>query len=599
MRAFTIAVLCSLVLCRMVYAGRVLAPSSWESIRFGGTATKLAAFLGLCITVITLSGSFMQPHFSKWFGLVTLDSQAIALPLSAKSRLIHTEHGTLASDEIMQQTQNRWKVQQDVAFVAQPGGLLTEAAKYGANFANMLKAETPTECADIASDLAMSMWVHFPNQSCAVATRLPAGSKRFIGAVSGKTRWTPNFSPEGMISYTDVTGFIGETSLLRFKGVMYTMESCGSTDVGTHFRIRKLSTGQIISNVTQSGGHSFFSAQVDNVHGKVWVFGIAHNRHGHAGDPKFPNNKVNRCDRTPYTGCYIGAWSSTDMVHWTKTVQAVHLPEGSTIGNNAVAMVTSDKYDHTLPKHQAIMAVEMADCAGPYPQCMQTEEKYCFAVNTGTDGDLSKNWKILGAAYCSQIHSCPSINYDKETGYYYQTGGGSTIVGPDRSRDLMHWERSPMHPVSRPSVELDTPIDNKIAPYYTGLWSGAKQDVVDEAKLNLQYEQTWNWGHSDAELCCSDGLTPSHIVYINSAQGHPNRNTLVGTPGPQEWKQVDFNYVGLGTYNGTLNEWLRSYFPDPGATYCGDTVNLCGEHPERRHYVNLGPGEGVSVLSRL
>lgn len=538
-----------------------------------------AACLG---TVALFSASGASPFFgSDDLTLTAAEKQMVMLPQTQKSRLTHSEHTDATEAQMMADAHKRWDVMPNHAFEAQPGGLLTEGAKYGSNYANVQTGiKSAGECADIASDMAMSMWVFTPDGKCSVATRLPLGGHPQPGATSGKSKWTPNFTPDGMFSYTEVTGIIAETSLLRFNGVKYAMESFGDTEFGTQFRIRKFSTGEVMANVTAAGGHSFFSAQVDQAHGKVWVFGVAHNRHGHAGDAKFPKNKWNKCDNGPeHVGCYIGAWSTTDMIHWSQTAKAVPLPAGSTIGNNAVAMVSGDNYDTSkLPKHQAIMALEMADCAGAYPQCMQTKEKFCFAVNTGSDGDLSKNWKVLGAEHCSQIHSCPSINFDQETGFYYMTGGGSTIGGPDRSRDLSHWERSPLHPVSRPSVERVTPNDNKIAPgIYTSLWGSAAPDVLAKSRENLAHEQTWNWGHSDAELCCNDGQSPSHIVYINSAQGHPKRNTLTGG---KQWSDINFNYYGIGTFDGTLNEWLRSYFPEPGATYCGDMVNLCGDNPE-------------------
>lgn len=44
---------------------------------------------------------------------------------------------------------------------------------------------------------------------------------------------------------------------------------------GSYFRIRELSSGRIISNVSESVGHAFFSAEVDYKRGQLWVWGVA------------------------------------------------------------------------------------------------------------------------------------------------------------------------------------------------------------------------------------------------------------------------------------------------------------------------------------
>ena len=73
--------------------------------------------------------------------------------------------------------------------------------------------------------------------------------------------------------------------------------------------------------VSQSLGHAFFSATVDYARKRLWVFGPAHAR----GNDIVPGP----CDGDGnWSDCYIGAWSSADLVTWghEKVVAKVRSP---------------------------------------------------------------------------------------------------------------------------------------------------------------------------------------------------------------------------------------------------------------------------------
>ena len=50
------------------------------------------------------------------------------------------------------------------------------------------------------------------------------------------------------------------------------------------------------------------------------------------------------------------------------------------------------------------------------------------AINTGTDGDLSRtaDWQIVSDVQRMPEHACPAFRYDPMHGDYYLTGGGET-----------------------------------------------------------------------------------------------------------------------------------------------------------------------------
>eukprot|EP01052_Picozoa_sp_SAG31_P021165 SAG31_NODE_1622_length_7722_cov_4.332940_5_plen_536_part_00 len=478
----------------------------------------------------------------------------------SKMQLVHPDDGV--TSERASKIMESWDISHDTELEPQHGGALAD--KNGGFFDLVIQTNDAQTCALQASDVGLSMWVFKPHGrnaggTCSVARRMPKGRHTAQGVVSGTTRWKPNFESLGMLSTAEWG--VAESSALRFKGKMYVMESVSgkgtfeSQNLRSAFRIRELETGKLVANVENANGHAFFVARVDHARGVVWVYGSARNR---------GINDEGACDSKAFdkngNRCYVGAWHSTNMVEWSSTSKALTVPKGTYVANVAVAIVSGSKYDTSaLPKHQAVMALEY--CDNEHCEKSSRDNRYCFAINTGSDGDLGSNWKVLSNKYCSSgMHSCPSLNYDAEEGYYYMTGGGTRINGPDRSKDLIHWERSPLYPMSRPAIDLNHPFDGFASNLYSQLWKTAPGHSVAKSRLAEDRMFEWNWGHSDLDLCCNDDESPSYLVYISSPQSHGST-----------FKGENHAFTGIGKYHGTLTEWLRSYFPSKGSVFCGAT----------------------------
>ena len=149
-------------------------------------------------------------------------------------------------------------------------------------------------------------------------------------------------------------------------------QACG------YFRIRELSTGKVVSNVSQSIGHNFCSALADHKRDTLWVFCSAFAR----------RNKLNPgpCAHG-YNGCYVGGWKtklSGDLNTWSRTAKVLTLPGGMGMANNdatlvsGAAAVAAALIPGAAPPHQAVMIIEGRgnwSRGVPYPE---------FAINTGT-----------------------------------------------------------------------------------------------------------------------------------------------------------------------------------------------------------------------
>ena len=401
-----------------------------------------------------------------------------------------------------------------------------------------------------------------------------------------KPSWKPNFTPLGLFCFKDAqnpnvpaalqheyphSGGCGcENTQFRWTdGELYIMESHGhscdtmfpgyNTTVDgdcSYFRIRHMMTGRILANVSESLGHSFFSATVDYdaEPPRLWVFGPAHAR----------GNKVKPgpCDGNGnWRGCYIGSWSSTDLSSWSTTSKAVPIPDHHASFNTRTTMVRSlnPAAAALLPAHQAAMVIE------PRSDYAFRNESFRYAINTGNDGDLSKNWLLLeghmfsesGPTLPKQLNlGAPSMHYDEEEGYYYTIGGGSITAGPVRSKTLAvgSWELTPRAPMSPPAaytaaVGLPSTDGQTYKQFYTEVWQ--RESQADQASIAafLDNFSQWAWGHTDPDFCCSDGKSPSYMLHTVSRQGTPKNVTGHST-----------EFAGMEMYNGTLNEWLRSYF---------------------------------------
>ena len=416
-----------------------------------------------------------------------------------------------------------------------------------------------------------------------------------VQAQDPSASWTPtNHESIGMHCYSGapnpnkphVRGHMGgcgcENTLLRLDGQLYMMESAehsceevfdgyNSTAEGdcSYFRIRNASSGMVIANVSQSLRHSFFAAVADHKRRQLWVFGSAHAR----------SNKVkpNACDVKPTKGCYVGVVNASfdDLTKWSEMRPSLVLPDGHALFNNDVALVYGPNAPAAvpgLPKMQAVMIIEQrTDDPHKYPFISS------FAVNTGTDGDYSRNWQTLDAkdadgSWRFDLHypkgaagegtgDAPTLRFDAEEGYFYSIGGGWITNGPARSRNLSTWEVSPRAPMAVPDARaaragLCKPgqcADETAGPntqLYTSLWASGVPPNVAQWASNLS---AWDWGVTDPDLCCSDGKAPSFLVNCLSRQGAPS-----------DFHGKSYGFSRLRQSKLPLNEWLRSYFPAQG-----------------------------------
>ena len=401
-------------------------------------------------------------------------------------------------------------------------------------------------------------------------------------------KWTPNFQPLGLYCYHDApdpnipphshqhSGGCGcENTQFRWTdGELYLMESHGHdcdavfSDIGynktrdgdcSYFRIRHMITGRVIANVSESIRHSFFSAVVDysaKPSPLLWVFGPAHAR----GNKLKPGP----CDGNGnWTGCYIGAWSSSDLVHWSRVEKAVPIPDHHAAFNTRVSMVSrqTDAAAMVLPAHQAVMVLE------PRNDYDFRFQSFRYAINLGTDGDLSRNWQLLPSSNFSESGpgfparglnlGAPTVHYDHEEGYYYTIGGGSITAGPVRSKTLASgsWEISPLAPMAAPAaalaaVGLNATDARVYRGFFKDVWALETQSDALNIAAFIDNISSWNYGVTDPDLCCSDGKAPSYKLHTVSQQGKPHNVTGKTT-----------TFAALEKYPGTLNDWLRSYFP--------------------------------------
>eukprot|EP01052_Picozoa_sp_SAG31_P034522 SAG31_NODE_4047_length_3638_cov_1.867477_2_plen_248_part_00 len=151
----------------------------------------------------------------------------------------------------------------------------------------------------------------------------------------------------------------------------------------------------------------------------------------------------------------------------------------------------------------------------------------------------------------------PTMHYDEEEQYYYTIGGGSITAGPVRSKTLAagSWELSPRAPMAVNAADLSrvglAPTDVAIYnDFFTEVWQRETPENKAYIATFLKNITQWNWGFTDPDFCCSDGSAPSYMLHTVSQQGMPANQTNRGAT----------QFAGMETYNGTLNQWLRSYF---------------------------------------
>eukprot|EP00038_Savillea_parva_P030310 m.76967 g.76967 ORF g.76967 m.76967 type:complete len:407 (+) comp9105_c0_seq1:396-1616(+) len=368
------------------------------------------------------------------------------------------------------------------------------------------------------------------------------------------SNWKPRFDP---LVYTSKNGGGGETSMFRWTdGRLYCMHSSGVDTADcpnsgaippgrSFFHIRDVSTGHVVSCAAPSAGHSFFSAAMDTPRKRLWVFGSAQNRAG---------AKLGPCQMSNETGCYVGAWSTMDLVHFTETARAVTVPNGTMVFNTDVTVIPGHVRNKLqkrfqlsasgLPSHQAIMVLEPRYNQSLTPPALNST--FSLAINTGTDGDLTTNWELLTYPRVAAISACPSIRFDARSGYYYVVGGGKT-VSITRSKDLIQWEAAKQL-VAAPAALLGHAYETDVGPFYSAYWRNQSANSAQRQFLNNM--TAWNWGVSDADLCCDDDDGPAYIVHLAIAQFAPKNFT--GSKGP--------GYLAGGSSHLPLLDLLASHF---------------------------------------
>jgi len=296
--------------------------------------------------------------------------------------------------------------------------------------------------------------------------------------------WAPKMTSLGPFCSKGIRGNDGDcgcenTPFRTQAGKMHIMESVathpcsrlfprsGSSQACSYFRIRELATGKIVANVSEAIDHDFCSALADHERDALWVFCSAFGRRNKA--------HPGPCS-AGFDGCYVGAWKtrlSGDFSTWTPTAKAVALPLGVGMANNDATLVSGALAAARaralapgvgLPAHQAVMILETDRgtwANRSYPQ---------FAINVGTDGDLSRHWVVLDRAQYrlsgpassdggrlpdgEGTGDAPTLRYDAEQGHYYSLGGGWITNGPARSASLAAgtWESSKLAPIAIPAA---------------------------------------------------------------------------------------------------------------------------------------------------
>jgi len=280
------------------------------------------------------------------------------------------------------------------------------------------------------------------------------------------------------------------------------------------------------------------SAITDDERGVVWVFASAWDR---------PNNKEPGCapwgcGACAQGHCYVAAWSSSDLMAWDGPHVAVQLAPNKTVPNVGVGFVPAAAPPVPgVPRHQAFMVLEGS--AG-------------IAINTNFNGDLSTGWVHLDdATFAVQglAAGCPSARY--ADGFYYAMGGGN-YVGLARSANLTKgsWEYAPGGSVEQGCVrELEdcgphSGVARIAQPYYSEYW-GNHSDKG--ARVFLGNMSAWNWAANDVDFCDAGGQAPTTFIY----------GTSVNDAAPKNWTGKAQNGYQIGTFNGTVGEWLSSFWP--------------------------------------
>lgn len=307
--------------------------------------------------------------------------------------------------------------------------------------------------------------------------------------------WAPNYQHAGAW-----TGSSLESSPLFYNGQLLLMQSkmgrfAPDNLPHSYFCVYDGLTGEELSCPPSSSGHAFCSAIVDATPGRaqtLWTFCSAWDRATKNCSNPGPWGCGACGNPAASGGCYVGAWSCDAArvadCEWT-FAKAITLPGNETVPNVGVGVVPATaQTPAALPPHQAFMALETA---------------ISVAINTGNDGDFSRNWQLLNATtfgvdLVSDSGLCPFARYDPVTAHYY-VGGGGNDVNLARSPNLTHgsWEVSPLgraiaQGCTRGVEDCSpgSPVARIADGYYTDYWKNGTDKGDREFLMNLT---EWNW----------------------------------------------------------------------------------------------------------
>ena len=178
-----------------------------------------------------------------------------------------------------------------------------------------------------------------------------------------------------------------------------------------------------------------------------------------------------------------------------------------------------------------------------------------FALNIGTDGDLSRNWVMLNNSIAHGGTDCPTIRHLPPPDGRYYIFGGSEQASLVRSYDLRNWEAAPW-----PFITRDPPAslaDGKVSPFYAEFWAGEPSD--SRAREYIANMSAWAWGRNDPDVWDSGevrgaaGSAPlTYLYYGISSQGAPHG-----------WTGRGAVYNGIAAFNGTLAQLFHAAFGEP------------------------------------
>ena len=398
-----------------------------------------------------------------------------------------------------------------------------------------------------------------------------------------------------------VGGLGYESTPMYLGGRLYLMQSMMgrfAPDGGQHsyFCIFDGVTGEEVACPPSSSGHAACAGVVDRTSRPgtetAYVFCSAWDRANRTcpeyARARSAGNFTWGCGACSRPGaCYVGAWSSGDMRRWEGPSVAVPPAEVAKLRKPAYGDASHHDYHPPalqLPTNVAAAPVPRqpsgaAIAAGvPAHQAfMAFELSYNIAVNTGTDGDLSKNWQVLDPArYGGQGIECPTVRYRPADGYYYLFGDiesvGQIFVRRTKNLTVGSWEsptfsaipvmesgcidRATASAYGERYSKLLAPSEDcspgqpmtKIAEgYYTHYWANGSDRGGREFLSNLT---AWQWSVNDPDFCDSGGQHPTtFFIYGMCAQTHA-----------ANWTGKVSGFYQLGTFNGTDVDFLASYF---------------------------------------